>query len=69
MVRHLGGPGFNLQCHHQLLINGVSLGLPLHSPSLTLLTFGMGVTIPVLRDSEDCRDTVDEMLSIEPGVQ
>lgn len=27
MVRHLGGPGFNLQCHHQLLINGVSLGL------------------------------------------
>lgn len=30
MVKLLGGPGFNLQCHHQLLTSRVSLGMPLH---------------------------------------
>lgn len=46
MVKHLGGPGFNLQCHHQLLTSCVSLGMSLYSLSLSLLTCGMGVTIP-----------------------
>lgn len=35
MVKHLGGPGSNLQCHHQLLTSRVSLGMLLHSLSLT----------------------------------